>query len=196
MNIQLAQGKLDGFVELIPEIYEDDRGFLTRIYDERIFEKAGLPVIWTEESHHHTRKKHTLRGLYVQKPPFSEGKLLRAVRGEMLWVSVDLRKGSSTFGQWDSLILSGEKKNMLCTARGFAHGCVALTDEVDLLIRSDNYFSAEHGIGIVWNDPILAIDWQLNGAIPNISERDKAYPSFEEFQQTYTGGITQDMPTV
>lgn len=183
MKMEIKKKKIDGFVELIPEVYEDDRGFLARLYDERVFKELGFPTEWTEESHHHTRRKNILRGLYVQVPPFGEGKLLRVIKGEMLWVSVDVRKNSKTFGQWDSIVLSNKTKNLLLTARGLAHGCVSLTDEVDLIIKSDNYFSAEHGRGIIWNDMDLNIDWNLNGAIPFISERDKGYPSFEEFKK-------------
>lgn len=185
MNIELKKRKLDGLIELVSEVFEDERGFLARIYDERIFKNSGLPTEWTEESHHFTRRKHTLRGLYTQLQPFSEGKLLRVIRGEMLWVSVDVRADSPTFGQWDSIVLSGLRKNMLYTARGFAHGCVSLTDDVDLLIRSDNYFSSKHGIGIIWNDKDLNIDWNLGSVPPFVSEYDSGYSSFKEFKEKY-----------
>lgn len=188
MNVSIRKGKIDGFLELIPEPYQDDRGFLTRVYDKKLFESLGLPTTWTEESHHHTRKKNILRGLYVQTPPFCEGKLLYVILGEMLWVSVDVRKGSSTFGMWDSVVLSDKKKNLLCTVPGFAHGCLSLTDEVDLLIKSDNYFSTPHGVGIIWNDRDVGIDWGLANSIPFISKKDEAYPSFNDFIQRY-GGI-------
>lgn len=189
MKMEIKKKKLEGFIELIPEVYEDERGFLARLYDERIFKNLGLPIRWTEESHHHTRKDGILRGLYVQLPPFSEGKLLRVTKGGMLWVSVDVRKGSKTFGLWDSVILSDKTKNLLFAAPGLAHGCLSLTDDVDLIIKSDNYFSAEHGVGIVWNDTDLNIDWNLKGDIPFISERDKNYPTFREFKEKYGGGI-------
>lgn len=189
MKIEVRKGKLDGFIELIPETYEDERGFLARLYDKRVFKDLGLPTEWTEESHHYTKKKYILRGLYTQLPPFSEGKLLRVTRGEMLWVSVDVRKNSKTFGLWDSIILSDKRKNLLYVTRGFAHGCLSLTDEVDLIIKSDNYFSEEHGVGIIWNDKDLNINWNLNGNVPYISERDKGYPSFREFKEKYNRGI-------
>lgn len=185
MKMELKKGKLDGFVEVISEVFEDDRGFLARIYDERIFKELGLPTVWREESHHHTKRKNILRGMYVQSDPFAEGKLLRVIRGEMLWVSVDVRGGSKTFGQWDSVVLSDKRKNLLCTARGFAHGCLSLTDGVDLLIKSDNFFSAEHGAGFLWNDKDLNIEWQLKDETPFVSPRDKGYQSFREFKEKY-----------
>ncbi len=185
--MKLKKGRTFGFVELVPEIYEDERGFLARLYEERIFKELGLPTRWTEESHHHTARKNILRGLYIQFPPYSEGKLLRVTRGEMLWVSVDLRKNSKTFGVWDSAVLSDKRRNLLSTPPGFAHGCLSLTDGVDLLIKSDNYFSPEHGVGIIWNDKDLNIDWNLRGAEPFVSERDKSYPSFKDFKEKYDG---------
>ena len=188
MTMQIKKKKLNGLLELIPDVYEDDRGFLARLYDERVFKGVGLPTAWREVSHHHTSKKNILRGLYVQRDPFSEGKLLRVIRGEMLWVSVDVRKNSPTFGAWDSTVLSDKRKNLLSTARGFAHGCLSLSDDVDLIITSDNYFSAEHGVGITWNDADLKIDWGLSEVMPFVSARDKSYPSFNEFQVKYNGG--------
>jgi len=190
--MKIKKKKIDGFIEIIPEVYEDERGFLARLYDEKIFKSLGLNTKWTEESHHHTDKKHTLRGLYVQLPPFSESKLLRVIRGKLLWVVIDLRKNSQTFGQWDSVVLSDEIKNSIYTTRGLGHGCLSLTDDVDLLIKSDNFFSAEHGVGIVWNDKDLNIDWNLKEDAPFIiSERDKGYSSFKNFKEKY-GGIETD----
>jgi len=185
MKIKAQKTRVPGCVELISEKYEDERGSLSRIFDSRIFKDLQLGVDWTEVSLHHTKRKHTLRGLYVQQGPYSEGKLLKVLKGEMLWVSVDVRAGSDTFGKWNATVLSEETGNMLAVERGFAHGCVSLTDGVGLLIFSDNFFSAEHGFGIRWDDPELAIDWRLQDESPYVSERDLAYPSFEAFCQAF-----------
>lgn len=183
MNVSIEPKKMNGLYEIFPEVFYDDRGFLARMYDDRIFSKLGIAVRWTEQSHHHTARKYILRGLHMSLPPYSEGKLLRVIRGEMLWVSVDVRTKSETFGCWDSIVLSESKKNLLFATRGFAHGCLSLTDSVDLIINSDNYFSDEHGMGIIWHDTDLNIDWQLNGAKPTVSERDRGYSSFAEFRK-------------
>ncbi len=185
MNIQLHKRKLEGLIELIPDVHEDERGFLSRLYSEGAFKELGLPTAWLEDMHHHTQKKNTLRGIHFSLPPFSEMKLIRAIKGEMLWVSVDVRKDSKTFGTWDSIILSEKRKNMLLTARGLANGCLSLTDGVDLIIKSDNYFSAEHGVGIIWDDTDLNIEWGIKGGTPIISERDKSYPTFQTFKESY-----------
>lgn len=189
--MKIKKKKINGFVEIIAESYTDERGFLTRLYDEKIFQSLGLNTKWTQESHHHTYKKYTLRGLHVQLPPFSEGKLLRVTRGKLLWVVIDLREDSKTFGQWDSVILSDEAKNSIYIERGFGHGCLSLTDNVDLMIKSDNYFSPKHGVGIIWNDKDLNVDWNLKGNAPFICKRDKNYPTFKDFKEKY-GGIKTD----
>lgn len=186
MKAELRKKKIDGLVELIPESYEDARGFLTRLYDEDAFRGWNLPATWIETMQHRTQKKHTLRGLHVSLAPFSEAKLIRAIRGEMLWVSVDIRKDSKTFGTWDATVLSENTKNILVTAPGFAHGCLSLTDDVDLVIGSDKHFSAEHSAGIAWNDIDLQIDWHLpHAATPLLSDRDQSHPSFQEFKKKY-----------
>jgi len=189
MKFEVINKKIEGMLEVVPEVYKDERGFLARVYEEKDFRNLGFSRKWTEVSHHHTSKKNTLRGLYVQLSPFSEGKLLRVIKGKMLWISVDVRKDSKTFGVWDSAVLSEENKNVLMTARGLAHGCLSLENKTDLIIQSDNYFSAEHGVGIAWNDRDLNIDWQIGDEVPFVSERDKSYPSFEVFKEKYSLGI-------
>lgn len=185
--MKVVYKKPAGVLELFPEWRIDSRGFLVRLYDREVFRNLGLPADWVQESRVHTNERFTLRGLHVSLPPSVEGKAVTAVRGELLWVAVDLRKESGTFGRWVSTVLSGMSRNILCVERGFAHGCLALTDDSDLLVKADNYFSEQHSAGIVWNDPDLNIDWGLGGAVPIISERDAQYPSFREFKEKYGG---------
>lgn len=182
---KIKKKKLDGFMEIIPKAHTDKRGFLVRLYDKEIFQKFGINAKWVQESHSHTSKKHTLRGLHVQLPPFSEEKLIRAINGKILWVAVDLRKNSKTFGKWDYVVLSGQLKNIIYVSRGFAHGCLSLSDNCDLVIKSDNYFSQNHSTGIIWNDKDLNIEWGLKRKVPLISKRDKNYLTFKEFKQKY-----------
>ena len=183
--MEIRNKKIDGLAEITLHKFEDERGFSARIFDDRDFQKFGFPTKWTEITRQYSKKKNILRGLYVQPDPYSEGKLLCATKGEVLWVSVDTRKGSKTFGQWDSTVLSSERKNLLLAARGFAHGCNSLTDDAEILILSDSYFAAEHGAGILWNDTDLNVDWKLNGATPFVSEAHKKYPSFKAFKEKY-----------
>lgn len=183
--MKIQKRKLRGFLEIIFEPYKDNRGMLVRLYDEREFKRFGLNTKWVQESYSQTLKKHTLRGLHFQFPPYSECKLIRIIRGEILWVVVDLRKKSETFGCWESIILSMSKS--IYVERGFAHGCISLSDNCDLIIHSDNYFSEVHGRGIIWNDADLNIDWHLEDMSPIIAEQHSSYPTFNDFKKKYGG---------
>jgi dTDP-4-dehydrorhamnose 3,5-epimerase len=181
--------RLPGLFLITPDPRPDQRGSFTRLYDVDVFAAAGLTTTWLQESRSYTARRHTIRGLHASLPPAVEGKTITAVRGEVLWVSVDIRRNSPTFGEWESVRLSGERYQTLYAARGFAHGCVSLSDDCDLLLRADTRYSDQHGSGIAWNDPELGIDWMLDGAVPIISDRDRQYPSFSHFTQTI-GGVT------
>lgn len=187
MNMTIKPRKLKGIFEIIPSPHRDTRGYMVRLFDAEIFRQAGLETTWVQESRSHTRRKHTLRGLHVSLPPALEGKTITAIHGEVLWVVVDVRRGSETFGQWDAVVLSAERNNTLYAERGFAHGCLSLTDECDLLLRADTPFSEQHGTGIVWSDEELSIDWRLAGEEPFVSERDRQYPTFKQFKEQYGG---------
>jgi len=184
--MEIKEKKLKGFKEIILESYKDNRGFLASLYDQKNFLEKGLNTNWTQTFHSHTEKLNTIRGLYGQLPPFSEAKLIKAINGEMLWVVVDLRKGSETFGQWDSIVLSSELGNMAYVEKGFANGCLSLTDNVDLIINTDNSFSYEYGFGIKWNDSTLNINWPVKDSII-ISDKDSNYPTFNNFKERYGG---------
>lgn len=173
--------KFDAVVELIPQINTDERGAMVRLYDDKVFGSLGLNTHWVQTSYSYTAKPYTIRGLHIQTPPFTEAKLLRLVHGELLWLVIDLRKDSKTLGQWDAVRLSGKVQNSLYVPRGFGHGCMSLTNECHLVIQTDNYFSAEHGEGIVWNDRDLNIEWPLDGQTPIISQRDANYLTFKQY---------------
>lgn len=185
--MELKKRNLDGFYEINTESFRDERGFLARMYDEENFKKLGLNTNWTQESHSFTRKKYTLRGIHYQLPPFAERKLIRLIKGKMLWIVVDLRKNSETFGQWESTILVENESKSLYAQRGFGHGCTALADNSDIVVSSDNFYSKENGGGIIWNDKDLAIDWNLNGHKPFLSVEHSKYPTFRYFKEKYIG---------
>ena len=185
--MKIIERKLKGIFEITPYPHIDERGYMVRLFDDKIFKNAGLNTKWVQESRSHTKKKYTIRGLHVSLPPSLEGKTITAIRGKVLWVVLDVRKNSKTFGQWDSIILSEELNNTLYAQRGFAHGCLSLSDNCDLLLRADNYFSDKRATGIVWNDKDLNINWKLNGIDPIISERDNQHQTFSKFKEKYGG---------
>ncbi len=181
----IKKGKIKGIFEINLEPHKDYRGFFMRTYDEKMFRNHGLHKSWVQESHSYSKKKDILRGLHFQFPPYTETKLIRTVIGEIFTVVVDLRKGSPTFGKWDSIIISETNKKMLYIPKGFALGVCTLTDNCTLLYKIDNYYTPEDQGAIKWNDLDIGIIWPVKS--PIISERDSRAISFKEFVDKYTG---------
>jgi len=168
------------------EPHNDDRGYMRRLFDDALMEKAGLKMHCVQVSHSYVKKKYTVKGFHVALPPELEGKTVTVVRGKVMWVCIDVRKDSESFGQWESFELSGELNNSLYAPPGIAHGSITLTDDCQLVLRADNYF--HQGTGIVWNDPDLNIDWpEKDPKKVIIRERDTKYPTFKEFKEKYGG---------
>ena len=168
------------------DTFTDDRGWMSRISDEETFRAAGIPCEWNQISHSHSLQAGILRGIFVSLPPNREGKLVRALRGRMQWVLVDLRVGSPTFAKWGEVLLDEKSKNAFYAPKGFAHGCLCLEDKTDLLLMADCHFDAAHATGIRWDDPALNIGWRLNEVNQTrLSEAHKAYAGFEDYCQKY-----------
>jgi dTDP-4-dehydrorhamnose 3,5-epimerase len=153
-----------------PKVFGDDRGFFFESYNKRQFEECiGRNVEFVQDNHSRS-VKNVLRGLHyqIQNP---QGKLVRVVQGSVLDVAVDIRKSSPTFGQHISIELSAENKRMLWMPEGFAHGFVVLSDTAEFLYKTTDYWHPEFERSLLWNDPALSIDWQLQSA-PIISGKD------------------------
>ncbi len=188
-----TEKKLKGVFEIRLEPHEDNRGFFMRTYDSKTFADHGLDRHWMQESQSHSNTKGTLRGLHFQFPPHNEAKLIRLANGEAFFAFVDLRKGSKTFGKWDSAVLSAKKKNMLFVSKGFALGMCTLTDDCDLLYKMDEAYAPGKDGTIKWDDPELNIQWpikELKIARENLimSDKDKSAMSFKDFAKKH-GGI-------
>jgi dTDP-4-dehydrorhamnose 3,5-epimerase len=181
----IKERKLKGVFEITPEPHEDNRGFFMRTYDEKIFMDHGLHRNWVQENHSYSKKKGTLRGLHFQFPPHVETKLIRAVSGEIFMAFVDLRKSLSTFGKWDSMIISESNKKLLYIPRGLALGMCTLTDNCTLLYKMDNYYAQESAGTIKWDDPDIGIDWPITNLV--LSEKDSKAEGFKEFVKTHRG---------
>lgn len=184
--MEFIEKKLKGAFEIKLKPIGDNRGFFMRAFDDKLFEAAGLDYKWVQENHSKSDKKGIIRGLHLQLPPFAETKLIRAIRGEALDIFVDLRKGSPTFGQWDSVLLSEKLYNYALVPKGFGHSICTLTDNCEVIYKVDNYYSLEHEVGIIWNDKDLNIDWPFSD--PILSDKDKRNISFERFKNEF-GGI-------
>ncbi|MHB1292625.1 MAG: dTDP-4-dehydrorhamnose 3,5-epimerase [Sulfuricella sp.] len=155
-----------------PKVFGDERGFFYESYNEKVLaEAAGITAHFVQDNHSRSAK-NVLRGLHYQiKQP--QGKLVRVVAGEVFDVAVDIRKSSPTFGQWAGFALSAENKRMAWIPPGFAHGFVVLSDYAEFLYKTTDYWSPEHERCIIWNDPGLAIDWQIREN-PLLSAKDCA----------------------
>lgn len=170
---------LAGLLLIEPKVFGDDRGFFFESFNQRRFnELVGRQVEFVQDNHSKSAR-NVLRGLHYQiRQP--QGKLVRAVAGEVLDVALDLRKGSPTFGQHYSVRLSAENKRMLWIPEGFAHGFVVLSESAEFLYKTTDYWAPEHERSILWSDPVLAIDWALSGHVPLLSAKDVAGKLFHE----------------
>lgn len=168
-----------------PKIFEDKRGYFFECFNQEKFSSAFDDKFRFIQDNESKSNYGVLRGLHYQIPPYAQSKLVRVVKGEVLDVAVDLRKKSPTFGQYTSVILTEENKHQLLIPRGFAHGFVVLSKTAIFAYKVDNFYSPEHENGIKWDDEDLAVDWSLNSAEINLSEKDKDLQSFKNFDSPF-----------
>lgn len=173
--MKLTKTKLDGVVILEPQVYGDKRGFFLESWNKKDFEKLGLYYDFVQDNHSKSTVKGTLRGIHFQKGDKAQAKLVRCVKGAVLDVAVDLRKDSPTFKQWIAVELNEENKKQLLIPRGFGHGFVTLTDDVEFLYKADNYYAPDAEGGIIWNDPDLNINWGINNPILSVKDEKNPY---------------------
>jgi dTDP-4-dehydrorhamnose 3,5-epimerase len=142
-----------------PKVFEDDRGFFFESFNLKKFNEAtSLDVNFVQDNHSKSAKG-VIRGLHYQLNPYAQGKLVRVIQGEVFDVAVDIRKSSPTFGQYISQILSSENKKQMWIPGGFAHGFLTLSNTAEFLYKTTNYFSPSHERVIIWNDPLINIEW-------------------------------------
>ncbi len=166
-------------ISIKPRIYQDDRGFFMESYQKEKYYQAGIPFEFVQDNHS-SSVKGTLRGLHYQIT-HAQGKLVRAVIGEIFDVAVDLRRGSPHFGKWVASILSADNKELLWIPPGFAHGFYTLSDRADVIYKTTDYHDPQGDRCIRWDDPDLAIKWPIpNGEQPLLSEKDAAGCPFSE----------------
>lgn len=162
-----------------PKVFADSRGYFFESFNQKTFEDTVCKTLFVQDN----ESKSTygvLRGLHYQLPPFSQSKLVRAVKGTVLDIAVDIRKGSPTFGKYVAAELSEENKKMLFIPRGFAHGFVVLSNEAIFQYKCDNFYSPQHEGSIIWNDPTLNIKWGIEDSKIILSEKDKSVPSLNK----------------
>ena len=171
---------LPGILLLEPRVFGDDRGFFLESYNQCTFAGLGIADAFVQDNHSYS-EKNVVRGLHyqIQQP---QGKLVRAIVGEILDVALDLRRSSPTFGKWEAFTLSGENKLMLWIPPGFAHGFRVASANAHVLYKTTGFYAPEHERTVAWNDPALRIDWQLDGE-PIISAKDQRGVPFQQAEK-------------
>ena len=165
--MELINKEIEGLIEIIPKVFDDERGYFFESYNQLKLEKE-ISCEFVQDNQSYSTKD-VLRGLHFQNPPFAQAKLVRVITGKVLDVAVDIRKNSPTFGQHVSVILDSSKNNMFFIPEGFAHGFLALEDSI-FHYKCSNYYNHKSESGILWNDPQVNINWGIDR--PDISPKD------------------------
>ena len=170
--MEVIKTEIDGVVIIEPRIFKDDRGYFYESFSQREFEEKVCRTTFVQDNQSKS-SYGVLRGLHFQKPPYSQSKLVRCIKGAVLDVAVDIRKGSPTFGKYVAVELTEDNHRQFFVPRGFAHGFAVLSEEAIFQYKCDNFYNKESEGSVAWNDPQLAIDWQIPADKVILSEKDK-----------------------
>ena len=172
MNI--IETTLAGVLILEPKVFGDARGWFMESWSKKKMEDAGIFVDFVQDNHSFSAEKGTLRGLHYQLNPMAQAKLLRVSRGTIFDVAVDIRRGSPTYAKWVGIELSAENHRQLFIPRGFAHGFITLTNDVEVQYKADNLYAPDCDGNIRWNDPEIGVQWPLAPTV--LSDKDANAP--------------------
>ena len=174
-------------VILEPKVYQDDRGYFFEAFSEEVFSHIVTPTHFVQDNE--SRSSYgVVRGLHFQAPPYAQAKLVRVVKGSVLDVAVDLRKGSPSYGTHVAVELSEENHRMLFIPRGFAHGFSVLSPDAIFQYKCDNYYAPQSEGAVAWDDPILSIDWRVPTPDVILSTKDAYHPCLDEFDTPFIYG--------
>ena len=176
--------EIEGVVLLEPNVFGDERGYFFESYSEQSFDRLVRPVRFVQDNESMS-KYGVLRGLHFQRGAHAQSKLVRVVRGRVLDVAVDIRRGSPTFGRHVAVELSGENRRQLFIPRGFAHGFAVLSEEALFQYKCDNYYAPQSEGAVAWNDPRLGIDWRIPAERVVLSEKDSRHPKLDEAPELF-----------
>ena len=182
-KLKVTTTKLQDVKIIEPAVFGDKRGFFRETSSDRGFQEAGIDFDFIQDNQSLSAEAGVLRGLHFQRGKAAQTKLIRVVTGAVLDVIVDVRAGSPTYGEWEGYIISESNHRQLLVPRGFAHGFVTLTDNVNFLYKCDNYYDAEADGGITFMDKDLNIDWPIDFDQAITSEKDSKQQTFKEFEK-------------
>ena len=177
--MEVKQTQIPGVVIIEPRLFKDDRGYFFESFSERDFNTQVREIHFVQDNESKS-SYGVLRGLHFQKPPYAQSKLVRVIKGAVLDVAVDIRKGSPTFGQHVAVELTEENHRQFFIPRGLAHGFSVLSEEVVFQYKCDNFYAPHSEGAITWDDPDLGIDWRIPAAKMILSEKDKRHPRLKE----------------
>ena len=174
--------EIEGLFIIESDCYGDNRGWFMETYNEAKFREIGIEVNFVQDNLSYSAQIGTLRGLHYQRAPYSQAKLVRCIRGSVIDVAVDIRKGSPTYGKWVSCQLSEDNKSMFFIPKGMAHGFLTTSENVLFQYKCDELYNKESEGGIRYDDPTINVEWGklLNGIEPVLSEKDKNAPLLED----------------
>ena len=170
---------------LVPKQFKDRRGFFSEVYSTKLLKDAGIDMPFVQDNHSLSVEKGVLRGLHYQVAPMAQDKLIRVVRGAILDVALDIRRGSSTFGKHVTALVSSENWQQVFVPVGFAHGFVTLEPNTEVLYKVSAFYSPQHERGVRWNDPALGIDWGIRPDEAVLSQRDTQHPFLKDAQDLF-----------
>ena len=193
--MEIIKTALEGVVIIRPKIFGDARGYFFESFNQKGFTEKVLGIEYNPDDRtlflqdNESKSSYgVVRGLHFQKPPYAQAKLIRVIKGKVLDVAVDIRKGSPTYGKHVAVELSGENHEQLYIPRGFAHGFSVLSEEAILQYKCDNLYAPQAEGAIIWNDPNLAIDWKLDAEDVLLSEKDKMHQQLKDIGSPFVYG--------
>jgi dTDP-4-dehydrorhamnose 3,5-epimerase len=174
--MQVAETEIADIKLIKPVRHIDSRGFFSEVFKENVLREHGIDTHFVQDNHSLSASKGVLRGLHFQIPPFAQAKLLRVTAGSILDVAVDIRRGSPSFSRHIAVVLSASAGNQIFIPEGFAHGYCTLEPETEVIYKVSAYYSRDHDLGILWNDPALGIVWPVSGDEALLSDKDRQHP--------------------
>ena len=177
--MEVIKTAIEGLVIIEPKVFKDARGYFFESFSQREFEEKVRKVNFVQDNESMS-SYGVMRGLHFQRPPFTQSKLVRCVKGRVLDVAVDIRKGSPTYGQHVAVELSEDNHRQFFVPRGFAHGFAVLSETAIFQYKCDNFYAPQNEGAIAWDDPDLAIDWRVPADKVILSEKDKAHPRLKD----------------
>lgn len=183
--MEVIKTDIEGVFIIEPKVFGDDRGYFFESFNTREFaEKTGLSICFVQDNESKSRYG-VLRGLHYQLPPYTQSKLVRVVKGRVVDVAVDIRKGSPTYGKYVTCELTEDNHRQFFVPKGMAHGFVVLSDYAIFQYKCDDFYHPESEGGIAWNDPDIAVKWPISANDISLSERDKSHPVFKDFDSPF-----------